>query len=162
MSRQSNPLGATLRRAVMIASVVGVMGCSTMTRTHGFIPLPEDLQQMTVGVTTRDEIIALVGPPTTSGAVNGDTLYYVQSERTRFGPFEPEIKNREVAAISFTQGGVLSNIERFGMEQGRVVVLSRRITDDGIADVTFVSQLLGAIGRIDAGQLIDGPLGGDS
>jgi outer membrane protein assembly factor BamE (lipoprotein component of BamABCDE complex) len=145
----------------MITAMVAVTGCSTMTRKHGFVPLPEDLAQMTVGVTTRDEIVALVGPPTTAGAINGQTLYYVQSERSRFGPFEPEIKNREVAAISFTQGGVLSNIERFGMEQGRVVVLSRRITDDGIADVTFVGQLLGAIGRIDAGQLIDGPLGED-
>lgn len=162
MSRHSIPAGTTLRRVMVITALTAIVGCTTMTRKHGFVPLPEDLAQMQVGTTTRDDIVALVGPPTTAGAINGNTLYYVQSERDRFGPFEPEIVGREVVAISFTPSGVLSNIERFGLEDGRVVVLSRRITDDGIADVTFIGQLLGAIGRIDAGQLLDGPLGGGS
>ena len=161
MSSHFSGRGVTLRRAVFITAIAAVASCTTLTRSHGFVPLPEDLAQMTVGVTTRDDIVTLVGPPTTAGAANGNTLYYVQSERSRFGPFEPEVTNREVVAISFTQSGVLSNIERFGLQDGRVVVLSRRITDDGIADVTFIGQLLGTIGRIDAGQLIDGPLGSD-
>ena len=161
MSSHTRAPGATLRRAVLISAIVAVAGCTTLTRKHGFVPLPEDLAQMTVGASTRDDIITLVGPPTTTGTVSGDTLYYVQSERSSFGPFEPEITSREVVAISFTPAGVLSNIERFGLQDGRVVVLSRRITDDGIADVTFIGQLLGTIGRIDAGQLLNGPLGSD-
>lgn len=161
MPREFNPLGAAVRRGVCLLALVAVVGCSDRTRSHGFVPLPEDLAQMAVGTTTRDDVLAMVGPPTTSGAAGGNVLYYVESERTRFGPFEPKIVGREVVAISFTQGGVLSNIERFGLEDGRVVVLSRRVTDDGIADVTFIGQLLGAIGRIDAGQLLDGPLGSD-
>ena len=160
MPRQTLPAGVTLRRLALGAALMLAVGCTTMTRTHGFVPLPEDLAQMNVGQTTRDEIIALVGPPTTGGTVNEQTLYYVQSERSRFGPFEPKIVSREVVAISFSEGNVLRNIERFGLEDGRVIVLSRRITDDGIADVTFIGQLLGAIGRVDAGQLLDGPLGG--
>lgn len=159
MSSHSSAFGATLRRAVLIAAIAAVAGCTTMTRKHGFVPLPEDLAQMTVGSTTRDEIITLVGPPTTAGAVNEETLYYVQTERSRFGPFEPKITDREVVAISFSPSGTLRNIERFGQQDGRIVVLSRRITDDGIADVTFIGQLLGTIGRLDAGQILNGPLG---
>jgi len=161
MSRHQSLVGVALRRVALISAVVAVVGCTTMTRKHGFVPLPEDLEQMSVGVSTRDDIITLVGPPTTGGAVDASTLYYVETERSRFGPFEPEIVDRNVVAISVTPGGVLSNIERFGLEDGRVVVLSRRVTDDGIADVTVISQLLGAIGRIDAGQLLGGPLGGN-
>ncbi len=161
MSSQSSVLGATLRRVVLLAAMGAVLGCTTLTRKHGFVPLPEDLEQMTVGVTTREETIALVGPPTTAGAVNGNTLYYVESERERFGPFEPEVVKREVLAVRFSSADVLTNIERFGLEDGRVVVLSRRITDDGIADVTFIGQLLGAIGNIDAGALLDGPISGN-
>lgn len=159
MSSHSSAMGATLRRVVLIAAITAVAGCTTMTRTHGFVPLPEDLAQMTVGTSTRDEIISLVGPPTTAGAVDGQTLYYVQTQRSRFGPFEPKITDREVVAISFAANGTLRNIERFGQQDGRVVVLSRRITDDGIADVTFIGQLLGSFGRIDAGQILNGPLG---
>lgn len=160
MSSQSRSLRANIGRALILAAFVGAAGCSDDTRKHGFVPLPEDLAQLAVGVTTRDEAIALIGPPTTRGAVESNTLYYVQSERTRYGPFEPEIVNRELVAVRFTPGGTLSNVERFGLEDGRVVVLSRRITDDGIADVTFIGQLLGAIGNIDAGTIVDGPISG--
>ena len=158
MSSQSSSMRVTMRRAAIVTTLVAAMGCTTLTRSHGFVPLPEDLEQLTVGQTTREEVLTIVGPPTTSGTVDSETLYYVQSERSRFGSFEPEIASREVLAIRFTSGGVLSNIERFGLEDGRVVVLSRRITDDGIADVTIIGQLLGAIGNIDAGVLIDGPI----
>lgn len=161
MRSEKSKRNAVLRRTTLIAAVIALTACTTLTSKHGFVPLPEDLQQMQVGGITRDAVIELVGPPTTSGAVDDNTLYYVQSERERFGPFEPRVVNREVLAIRFDGANVLSNIERFGLEDGRVVVLSRRITDDGIADVTFVGQLLGAIGRIDAGQLLNGPLGRD-
>ena len=161
MRSQKSRTIATLRRTTLIFAVMAVTACTTLTRKHGFVPLPEDLGQMQVGAITHDEVIAMVGPPTTAGAVDDNTLYYVQSERERFGPFEPRTVNRQVLAIRFDSANVLSNIERFGLEDGRVVVLSRRITDDGIANVTVISQLLGAIGRIDASTLLNGPLGGD-
>jgi len=156
MSRHYTPVRVAVRRIALTSVLVAAVACSTVTRKHGFVPLPEDLEQMSVGVTTRDEVLNLVGPPTTGGTVDSQTYYYVESERSRFGPFEPEVVDRNVVAISFSPGGVMSNIERFGLEDGRVVVLSRRVTDDGIADVTVISQLMGAIGRIDAGQLLGG------
>lgn len=159
MSSQSSRMRAGVCRVILVTSLMASVACAPLTSRHGFVPLPEDLEQMVVGQTTRDEVIALVGPPTTTGTVDTNTLYYVKSEREVFGPFAPEISTREVVAVRFTSGGVVSNVERFGLEEGRVVVLSRRITDDGIADVTFIGQLLGAIGNIDAGTLLDGPIG---
>ena len=159
MSSQSSMMRATLRRAALIAGIVAISACSPLTSRHGFVPLPEDLEQMVVGQTTREEVIALVGPPTTTGAIDSQTLYYVKSEREVLGPFAPEIAKREVMAVRFTGNDVLANVERYGLEDGRVVILSRRITDDGIADVSFIGQLLGAFGNIDAGTLLDGPIG---
>jgi len=53
-----------------------------------------------------------------------------------------------VLAISFDQNGVLSNIESFGLEDGQVVTLSRRVTDSSVTNQNFLRQLLGNIGRI--------------
>ena len=66
----------------------------------------------------------------------------------------PEEISREVLAISFTAEGILRNIERFGLEDGRVVTLSRRVTDDNIQDVSFITQLIRSIGNFDAGALL--------
>jgi len=49
---------------------------------------------------------------------------------------------------------VVRNIERFGLERGQVVTLSRRVTDDNIADTTFIRQLMGNLGRFNAGDFL--------
>ncbi|MGR3721070.1 MAG: outer membrane protein assembly factor BamE, partial [Paracoccus sp. (in: a-proteobacteria)] len=63
--------------------------------------------------------------------------------------------DREVVAISFAPSGVVSNIERFGQERGRVVVLSRRVTEGSVTEVSFIRQLLGNLGNFQAGDFIE-------
>ena len=66
-------------------------------------------------------------------------------------PVETE---REVLAISFDANGVVSNIETFGLQDGNVIVLSRRITDNKTRDSTFVRQLLGSFGQVNASDFL--------
>ncbi|MBB5721982.1 outer membrane protein assembly factor BamE (lipoprotein component of BamABCDE complex) [Loktanella ponticola] len=154
MSRNISTPGAYVRRVAMIAALGVAVACTPITRNHGFIPLPEDLSALTIGVDTRDSVIAAVGPATSGGVLGENTLYYVASKFEHFGPFEPTEVDRQVVAMSFNAGGTLSNVERFTLQDGRVVTLSRRVTDDGIADVTVISQLLGSFGQINAGQFL--------
>ncbi|MEO9863208.1 MAG: outer membrane protein assembly factor BamE [Yoonia sp.] len=161
MSRNDSTSGALMRRVVMMTGLGLAVACTPITRNHGFVPLSEDLAQLTVGVDTRESVMALVGPATAGGVIGENTMYYVASKFEYYGPFEPTEVDRQVVAISFTGAGTLSNIERFTLQDGRVVALSRRVTDDGITDLTAISQLLGSIGQIDAGQFLGGPLGDD-
>ena len=57
-------------------------------------------------------------------------------------------------AISFDPNGTVSNVERFGLERGRVVTLSSRVTDTGVTTVSLAGQLLGNLGNFDAGSII--------
>ena len=56
-------------------------------------------------------------------------------------------------AISFDGRGRVENIERFGLENGNVVVLSRRVTESNIKGVSFLRQLFRNIGNIDPGMI---------
>ena len=58
---------------------------------------------------------------------------------------------RQVVAISFSSNGVVQNIERFGLERGEVVQISRRVTSSSVKDKSFLRQLLGNIGRFSPG-----------
>ena len=62
---------------------------------------------------------------------------------------------RELVAINFDPAGRVRGIERFGLEDGRVIELQRRVTDNGEADKTFIRQLLGNLGRIGPGTLLN-------
>lgn len=129
--------------------------CTPMDRFHGYIPTEADLALLTVGTDTRESVVATVGAPISTGMAQGSDFYYVQSRFRHLGPLAPQEVEREVLAMSFSEAGVLTNIERFGLQDGQVVVLSRRVTDDNLRDTTFIRQLLGNIGRFDLGSMLD-------
>lgn len=159
MSRQTGKIITVLRATGLAALLLGA-ACSPINRFHGFTPTETELAQVQVGQSTRETVVAQFGPPTSEGLLEDDAFYYVSSQFRIIGPFAPDEVDRQVLAISFTPAGVVSNVERFGLEDGRVVVLDRRVTEDGINDVTFLGQLLGSFGQIDAGTLLgEGPSG---
>lgn len=127
---------------------LGLAGCSATFRNHGYIPPEEDLQELVVGIDTRSSVEDVVGPPSAGGVLEGGDYYYVRSTVRTLGPRRPEVVDRQVLAISFDEQGVLSNIESFGLEDGRVVSLSRRVTEGGAANISFLRQLMGNLGRI--------------
>jgi outer membrane protein assembly factor BamE (lipoprotein component of BamABCDE complex) len=81
--------------------------------------------------------------------------FYVQSRWEHRGGRAPREIERQVLSVSFDAKGAVTNIERFGLEQGRVVQISRRITESNIKDLGLIRQLLGNFGNINPGQFLD-------
>ncbi|MGR3483747.1 MAG: outer membrane protein assembly factor BamE [Paracoccaceae bacterium] len=146
--------------SVALGVALAVSACSPIVRHHGYVPEAGEIAALTPGVDTAETVIAALGPPVARGAVGEDALFYVRSRFSTLGPLRPREVDRQVVAVSFAPGGALRNVERFGLEEGRVVRLSRRVTDDGLRDTVFLRQLLGNIGNFNAGDIIDGPGGG--
>ena len=140
----------------VMAVTLAISGCTATIRNHGYIPPEEDLQELVVGIDTRASVEDVVGSPTAGGILEGGNYFYVRSTVRTFGPRRPEVVDRQVLAISFDENGVLSNIESFGLEDGRVVTLSRRVTDSNIKGISLLRQLLGNLGNINAGQFLGG------
>lgn len=135
--------------------LAAVAGCITQYRDHGYMPNAEDLAKINVGRDTRDTVTETVGTPGVSGVLNNDGFYYVSSRMRHYGATAPKEVSREVLAISFDSRGVVRNIERFGLEEGRVIALNRRVTDNGETDRTFIRQLLGNLGNFGPGAILD-------
>ena len=98
----------------------------------------------------------VVGRPSVAGILDVGGWYYVKSKFRAYGFRERREIDREVVAISFDGNGVVENIERFGIEDGRVVTISRRVTDSNIKGVSFLRQLFGSFGNFTADQLLGG------
>jgi len=64
----------------------------------------------------------------------------------------PEEINREVLAVSFDPDGVVDNITRYGLEDGNVVPLTRRVTKTTDGELSFIRKLFGNIGGISLDQ----------
>lgn len=143
-------------RAGALALCMAAAGCAATFRNHGYVPEESDLRALAVGVDTRETVEAAVGRPTTGGVLGDDAWYYVRSRVRDFAWRAPETISRELVAVSFSEAGTVANIERFGLEDGRVVPLSRRVTETSIREFGLVQQLLRNLGRIDVGEAIAG------
>lgn len=145
----------TIRLSLCALSVFLIAACTNLDRKHGYVPSDEDLQQIVVGVDSKDTVAEVVGRPTTAGILSDGGWFYVASKFRAYGWRETQEIEREVVAISFNDKGVVENIERFGLENGRVIAISRRVTDSNIKGVTFLRQLFGSIGNFTADQLLN-------
>ena len=140
---------------LLLAAVLMMAACVPTFRNHGYIPPEEDLALVVVGQTTVDELPTLIGRPSAQGLLTGSGWYYVGSRWRYYGPTQPQEIERQVVAVSFSEAGVVSNVERFGLERGRVVTLSQRVTDAGVASVSIIAQLLRNIGNFNPAGVFD-------
>jgi outer membrane protein assembly factor BamE (lipoprotein component of BamABCDE complex) len=146
-------LGAKLRRGLSLVALCAVMGCTPIYSMHGYIPDDVALSQIEVGLDTHDTVQAFLGRPTTDGLLGDKVWYYVASRWKTFGLFQPEEYDRQVLAISFDEAGRVANIERFGLERGEVVAISRRVTEEPIKGRGVLAQIFSNFGRVNAADL---------
>ena len=139
----------------LLAMAAGLAACSPQVRFHGFTPGAAELEAIEVGRATRDDVAAAIGPPGATGVLHDGAWFYVAS-RWEQRPPRPSVEvAREMVAISFDNRGVVANIERFGLEDGTAVPLSRRVTETTVRGQGFFAQILRNVGRFGAEDFVD-------
>ncbi|NPD16168.1 outer membrane protein assembly factor BamE [Xinfangfangia sp. D13-10-4-6] len=141
-------------RMAALGLLLLVAACAKIYRNHGYVPDDVELAKVQVGVDTRETVTEKIGRPSAQGLLNDLGWFYVQSRFEHYGPQEPTEVERQVVAINFTESGKVANIGRYGLEDGRVIELSRRVTESNIRGVSFIGQLLGNVGRLNASDLV--------
>ena len=140
-----------LRLGIALAVLLSISACVASYRNHGYVPPQDQLAEIVVGVDTRESVAETLGSPSSAGLLVDSGYYYVRTRMRDFGFRATEPVDREVVAITFNANGTVANIERFGLEEGRVITLERRVTESSVVDRTFLRQLLGGIGRLGPG-----------
>lgn len=143
-----------MKKAAFGLLILAVSACAATFENHGYVPTDTDLEQIIVGVDTRDTVAETVGRPTSFGVLEGGGWYYTQSRWRHFAFTAPKIVDRQLVAITYTEAGTVENIERFTLEDGRVIALSRRVTNSNIKGISFIRQMLSNFGNFNAGQLL--------
>lgn len=140
-----------------IALALGLLSaCAPVQRFHGYAPDDLQLSEIQVGRDTRETVAEKVGRPGLSGVMEGSSWYYVQSDWAHHGWRAPVELRREVVAISFDAQDRVSNIERFGLQDGEVIALSRRVTDTGPSSMSVLRQIFSRLGQFNPAQALGG------
>lgn len=148
-------LGRNIGKWVAVVALLVLSACATtLSDRHGYVPEDALLNEVKLGVDTKETVGRLLGRPGTEGIVDDRGWYYVKSDYERFLWRAPVEVNREVVAVSFSESGIVENVERFGLEEGRVVALSRRVTTSNTRGIGFLRQLFSNLGTFNAGDFL--------
>lgn len=153
MARMANK--AVVAALALGLGAMGLSGCTAQYRNHGYVPEESQLNELVVGVDTRDSVDEAIGSPTTSGVLRDGNYYYVKSQIRHFAYQAPKVVDRRVVAVSFDGDNILKNIEVYSLADGRVIPLSRRVTESSVSTQTFLRQLVGNLGRFTAGDFLE-------
>lgn len=140
---------------LLAGAMLVTLACAPVYRNHGYVPSDDELALIVVAKDSRDSVAATIGRPSAAGLLNDHGWYYVQSRWKHAGALPPREEDRQVVAITFDDAGIVENVERFGLEKGRVVAISRRVTDTTIKGRGLLAQLFGNLGRISADQFFN-------
>ena len=139
---------SALPRSLMLtlagAAALVLTGCTGIGQTtqHGYIPSEVALQQVPVG-SSRDQVLIAMGTPSTIADFGGEVFYYISQTRRRAALFlDARIVDQRVLAIYFNNNDRIERIAQFGLQDGQVFDFITLTTPTGGEDLNFVEQLL--------------------
>lgn len=139
-----------LTGAAGAALLVALAGCEPVVTTHGYAPTESRLEELAPGLDTAGSVASKIGRPSTSGVIRDDAWYYVFSRVETLGWNAPEVTERRVIVVRFDADGLVSGVDRYGLEDGRVVNLVTRTTPTFGRELSALQQIFGNLGNVGA------------
>lgn len=148
------PLLQRSAHALAGALLLVLAACSPTVTVHGYVPPDEELAEIEPGRDTVLTVAEKIGRPSSSGLLRDSDWYYVQTtmEQLAYNPLRPT--DRKVVAIDFNDAGVVTDIQTYGLEDGRIVNLSPRVTETGGQRVNMLQRIFGGLLNFDAEQVL--------
>ena len=117
------------------------------TTQHGYVVSPNALEQVPVG-SSRDQVLIALGSPTTTANFGNDVLYYISQTRSRPARFMQErVVDQRVVAVYLDSNDRVAQIADYGLQDGKVFDFISRTTPTGGKDENFIQQVMsGMIG----------------
>lgn len=146
-----------LRPLLALGCCLALAGCIKDIDARGNLPPPEAITKLAVGEQTRQDVQGLLGTPATTAVFDNETWYYVSSQTTQYAFYPTEELERTVYAIEFDPRGILKQVRKYDLNSGREIVIVGRETVTKGREYGIVEQLIGNLGRFNAGKEKKGP-----
>ena len=131
----------SIRMAVALGLAVSLAGCFTSTYQRGYILDEAALAQVPQG-SSQEQVLLVLGTPSTVATVSGETFYYISQKSQRTAFLNPEITDQRVLAVYFDQTRRVERVANYGMQDGKVFDFISRTTPTGGQESNIIKQIL--------------------
>jgi outer membrane protein assembly factor BamE (lipoprotein component of BamABCDE complex) len=136
----------TTRLVLALGCALALAGCGNFGETlqRGYV-LPEGgLEQIPVGA-TQEQVLIVLGTPSTVATVNGDAFYYISQKTERAVAFLPhEVVDQRVVAVYFDKDRKVERLANYGLKDGKVFDFVSQSTPTGGQEFNYLRGVLKA------------------
>jgi outer membrane protein assembly factor BamE (lipoprotein component of BamABCDE complex) len=130
--------------ALALPCALALAGCGGFGETlqRGYI-LPEGaLEQIPVGA-SQEQVLIVLGTPSTVATVNGEAFYYISQKTERAAAFMPsEVVDQRVVAIYFDKERRVDRLANYGMKDGKIFDFLNNTTPTGGQELSYIRGVL--------------------
>ena len=134
-----------LRTAAAIVLLCAVTtGCSEQFQ-KGYILPPGALEQIPIGA-SQDQVLIVMGTPSTVATLNGEVFYYISQRAERPVAFMTDrVVDQRVIAIYFDRNRQVRRIANYGLKDGMIFDFISRTTPTSGQEINYVAPLFKAL-----------------
>ncbi|MFW5834563.1 MAG: outer membrane protein assembly factor BamE [Pseudomonadota bacterium] len=121
--------------------------CDTTVVSHGHRLIEDDVARIRPGLSSKSEVVSLLGSPSAESTFEEDTWYYVGQRVEERTFFNRRLAAQDVVRVRFDDLGLVRDVERFDMADAREVAPIEDETPTGGNEMSIVEQFIGNIGR---------------
>ena len=138
------PRGGISVCVAALALCLALSGCgNTFTQVYqrGYV-IPEGaLEQVPLG-STQDQVLIVLGTPSTVATVSGEVFYYISQRAEQELAFMPQkITNQRVVAVYFDKGRRVERLANYGLKDGKVFDFISRTTPTSGREISYLNYL---------------------
>ncbi len=133
--------------ATIVMLGLTLASCTPTVAKRGNTIEDDQLQQIKVGESTREDVAKVLGTPTQMATFDDKTWYYIGQRTEKEAFFDPELKEQKIVTVEFTPEGKVLSVNKTGAELARNIDPASGKTPTYGKDITILQQLLGNIGR---------------
>jgi outer membrane protein assembly factor BamE (lipoprotein component of BamABCDE complex) len=134
-----------MRSAAAIALICAVLGGCGEQFQKGYILPPGALEQIPIGA-SQDQVLIVMGTPSTVATLNGEVFYYISQRASRPIAFmTDQIVDQRVIAIYFDKNRQVRRLANYGLKDGRIFDFISRTTPTSGQEINYVAPLFKAL-----------------
>jgi len=130
-----------------IAAMALVAGCATSVEQRGNLPTQDKIAEVHPGTTTKDEVIKILGSPSSVSIFNDKSWYYISRRTGQVAFFNPNVLDQQVYIVNFDDQGVVRAVDHKGLQDGNDITPVARATPAPGRELSFLEQVIGNLGK---------------
>ena len=126
------------------------LNCTTnkVSKNHGFKLLEQRFDKIIINQTNKNDIISIIGPPSTKSDFNENIWFYIERRKTNQSLIKLGIKKIEknnILMVEFNDRGILKNKKLFDLNNMNDIKYVKSITQKEFKNNNFIYNIFTSI-----------------